>query len=249
MDNQVNSRMTALITGCNRGLGKAIMENYAEHGFDIIACVRNISDEFKSYAEGIQKKYGIKIIIYKLDLSDEDNINVVAKEIFKSKVKINVLVNNAGIVTKSLLAMTSIKQLKDVFQVNFFGQVQLTQAVSKIMMHQKSGCIINICSIGGMDAFPAYTSYGCSKAAMTYFTKTISKELAPYGIRVNGVAPGMAATDMQKQLVGEANDEVLHRTALGRVAEPKEIADLVYYLSTSQASYITGQIIRIDGGM
>jgi 3-oxoacyl-[acyl-carrier protein] reductase len=159
------------------------------------------------------------------------------------------LVNNAGIVTKGLLAMTSIKQLKDVFQVNFFGHVQLTQVISKIMMRQKAGCIINMCSIGGIDAFPAYVSYGCSKAAMTYFTKTLSKELAPYGIRVNGVAPGMAATDMQKQLKGEANDEILHRTAMSRVADPMEIADLVYYLSSPQSSYITGQIIRIDGGM
>lgn len=124
-----------------------------------------------------------------MDLSSEENIKEAIKKIHSTKHRIDVLINNAGVVEKSLLQFTTIKQLKDVFQVNFFGQVQFTQGISRLMMRQRSGIIINMCSIGGMYAYPAYTSYGCGKAAMIYFTKTIAQELAPFGIRVNGIAP------------------------------------------------------------
>ena len=192
---------------------------------------------------------GIKCTLYNLDLKDEDSIKSVIKDIFKSKIKIDVLVNNAGVVTNSLLHMTTMKQLKNIFQVNYFGQVQLTQGIAKIMMRQQSGNIINMCSIGGIDAYPAYTAYGCSKAAMIYFTKTLAQELGSYGIRVNGIAPSMTDTRMKDAMGSEANDEIMKRTSLKRIAEPSEIADLAYFLSSDKSSFINGQIIRIDGGM
>lgn len=239
---------TLMITGCNRGIGKAIMTHFAKMGFDILACVRNIDEEFQVFVSSLETD-GIRCTIYTLDLMDEDCIKSVIKDIFKSKIKIDVLVNNAGVVTNNLLHMTTMKQLKDIFQVNYFGPVQLTQGIVKIMMRQQCGNIINMCSIGGIDAYPAYTAYGCSKAAMIYFTKTLAQELASYGIRVNGIAPSMTDTRMKDAMGSDANEEIMKRTSLKRIAKPSEIADLAYFLASDKSSFINGQIIRIDGGM
>jgi len=241
--------MNILITGCNRGIGKALAEKFASEGCHIIACVRNPDDAFLEFLSMLEQRYSVSCKAYRMDLSDDESIRQTIKELFSSKVKIDVLINNAGVVAKGVLQMTTMKQLKDVFQVNFFGHVLLTQGISKIMMRQKAGNIINMCSIGGIDAYPAYVSYGCSKAALIYFTKTMSQELAPYGIRVNGIAPSMTDTRMKDEMGAEANEEIMRRTAMKRIADPKEIADLAYYLASDRSSFITGQIIRIDGGM
>lgn len=182
-------------------------------------------------------------------MSEEDKIKKALHTIYKLKLPIDILVNNAGVVTNNLLQMTTMSKLKETFQVNFFGQVQFTQGITKLMMRQRKGVIINMCSIGGMDAYPAYTSYGCSKAAMIYFTKSMAQELAPYNIRVNGIAPSMTDTRMKEEMGEEANKEILERTALGRIAQPTEIANLAYFLASDDSSFINGQIIRIDGGM
>ncbi|WP_195584633.1 SDR family NAD(P)-dependent oxidoreductase, partial [Bacteroides thetaiotaomicron] len=132
---------------------------------------------------------------------------------------------------------------------NFFAHVQFIQGVSKIMMRQREGVIINMASVGGIDAYPAYISYGCSKAAMIYLTKTLSQELAPYGIRVNALAPSMTDTRMKEQMGAEANEEIMRRTALKRIAQPEEIAKLALFLASDDSSFITGQVVRIDGGL
>lgn len=240
---------TVLVTGSNRGIGKSIVERFAKAGANIVACARKETYEFVEYILGLSKEYNVNITTLFFDLSDENSIKEAIKSLYSNKIKIDVLVNNAGVVSMKLLQMTSMDELKDIFQINFFAQVQITQGVSKLMMRQKSGVIVNLCSVGGIDAFPAYTSYGCSKAAMAYFTKTMSKELASYNIRVNAVAPGLVNTDMQSELTDKANTEVLNRTALNRSASAEEIAETIYYLASDKASYITGQIIRIDGGM
>lgn len=237
-----------LITGCNRGIGRAIMELFASKGYNVIACVRTVDDEFRKLIETLREQ-GTECSLYNLDMMDEESIKTAIKDIYKSKVTIDVLINNAGVVANSLLQMTTIKQLRDVFQVNFFGHVQFTQGISKIMMRQKSGNIINMCSIGGMDAYPAYTAYGCSKAAMIYFTKTLAQEMAVYGVRVNGIAPSMTDTRMKDAMGEEANEEIMNRTSLKRIARPSEIADLAFYLASGESSFINGQVIRIDGGM
>jgi 3-oxoacyl-[acyl-carrier protein] reductase len=240
---------TVLITGVNRGIGKAIMSKFTEAGATIIACTRKEDETFNHFCEDLHNLYGSEIIQYHFDLSEEDNIKSFLSTLFKSKIKVDVLINNAGVVTKGLLQMTSIRSLKEVFQINFFAHVQITQGISKLMMRQKSGVIINMASIGGIDAYPAYTSYGCSKAAVIYFTKTMAQELAPYNIRVNAIAPSMVKTDMQTLMGEEANEEIMRRTALKRNADPEEIADLALFLASESSSFITGQIFRIDGGL
>lgn len=240
---------TVLITGCNRGIGKSVLEKFASNGANIIACIRNVNAEFTKFIENLSLEHSVEIECFELDLSNEDSIKSVIKTLYSNKKDIDILVNNAGVVSMKLLQMTTMQELKDVFQVNFFSQVLLTQGISKLMMRKRSGIIINLCSVGGLDAFPAYTAYGCSKAAMSYFTKTMAKELASYNIRVNAVAPGLVDTDMQKELSNLANDEVLSRTSIKRPAKPSEVADTILYLASEKSSYINGQIIRIDGGM
>ena len=218
------SGKNVLITGCNRGIGKALLEAFAQNGANVLACIRHHNEDFEKYIAEISEKYKKVVTPYYFDLMNEDE-------------------------TKGLLQMTPIERIKDVFQVNFFGQVQLTQGISRIMMKQRHGVIINMASIGGMDAYPAYVSYGCSKAAMIYFTKTLSQELASYGIRVNAIAPSMTDTQMKIQMGEEASSEIMRRTALKRVSQPEEIAKLAVFLASDDSSFITGQTIRIDGGL
>lgn len=243
------SGKTVLITGCNRGIGKVTLQKFAMEGADIIACVRKETSDFNSFVQDTIGLYNVSIDVLYVDMSDEESVKNLIKSIYSLHKKVDVLVNNAGIVTMKLLQMTSMDELKKVFQINFFSQVQLTQGVSKLMIRQKSGVIVNMASVGGIDSFPAYTAYGCSKAAIGYFTKTLSKELALYNIRVNAVAPGLVDTDMKSQLNSEANDEVIRRSSTHRAANPEEVTDLILYLASNKSSFINGQIIRVDGGM
>ena len=243
------SGKTVLITGCNRGIGKAFLKSFAKAGATVVACSRSNDEDYLIYCRNLSAETGSEIINYSFDMSSEDSIKEFILEFNKSKRKVDILINNAGVVTKGLLQMTSIQSIKEVFQINFFAHVQLTQGISKLMIRQKSGIIINMASIGGMDSYPAYTSYGCSKAAMIYFTKTMSQELAPYGIRVNAIAPSMVKTRMQEQMGEEANEEIMRRTALERNADSVEIANLAMFLASDESSFITGQVYRIDGGL
>lgn len=240
---------TVFISGCNRGIGLAMINKFAKNGYDIITCNRKQSDEFDAICKSLSEQYGVSVDQYYADLSDEQSIKACISQLLKAKPKIDVMINNAGVVDKGLLQMTSMQRIKDVFQINFFAHVQLIQSISRLMMRQKSGVIINMASIGGIDAYPAYVSYGCSKAAVIYLTKTLAQEFAPYGIRVNALAPSMVKTRMKEQMGEEANEEILHRTALKRNAEPEEIAELAFFVASEHSSFITGQVIRIDGGL
>ena len=240
---------TLFITGCNRGIGKAIVELFALNKYNIISCNRKQDDDFDAFCDGLQKANGIEVQKYYANLSDEQSIKDFLSQLLKSKPQIDVMINNAGIVDKGLLQMTPIQKIRDVFQINFFAHVQLIQGISRLMIRQKSGVIINMASIGGVDAYPAYVSYGCSKAAVIYLTKTLAQEFAPYGIRVNALAPSMVNTRMKDQMGEEANKEVLRRTALKRNAEPEEIAKLALFVASDDSAFITGQVIRIDGGL
>ncbi len=240
---------TLFITGCNRGIGKSMVELFAKNGYNIIACNREQDVGFDSLCNDLHHEYGIEIQKYYADLSDELSIKECLSQLLKSKPTIDVMINNAGIVEKGLLQMTPIQKIRDVFQINFFAHVQFIQGISRLMMRQKYGVIINMASIGGIDAYPAYVSYGCSKAAVIYLTKTLAQEFAPYGIRVNALAPSMVKTRMQEQMGEEANEEIMRRTALKRNAEPEEIAKLALFVASDDSAFITGQIIRIDGGL
>ncbi len=237
---------TAIITGSNRGIGKAIVERFADNGADIIACARKDSEEFKAYVLQISNKFKVKIDPVYFDLSDEDRIKEAFKFLYKDKIKIDILVNNAGIHHKGLLQMTPLEKIREVFEVNFFGHLKVTQIISRIMMHQHSGSIINIASTSGLESYPGYSAYGSSKAALIYATKVLSQELASYQIRVNAIAPGLTDTNMLEKLDQEAVKSMLSKGGLKVVSSPTEIADMALFLASDLSSGMNGNVLRVE---
>lgn len=238
-----------MITGCNRGIGREAVRLFAENGNNLICCIRKENSDFEQFISGLRSRYGVKIETLYFDMSDESAIKNTLQPLLKEKRQIDVLINNAGVATGGLLQMTSMTQLREVFQINFFSQVLITQMISKLMMRQKSGVIINMGSVAGLDSFAGYTAYGSSKAAVMSFTRIIARELASYNIRVNAIAPGLTDTNMANQMEGKAYQEMVNRSAMNRLGKPEEIAQLMVYLASDDASFVNGQVIRIDGGM
>ena len=240
---------TVFISGCNRGIGREAVRLFAEQGDNLICCIRKENEEFKAFTANLCAKYGVEIECIYCDMTDETSIKSAIQPLLKSKRQIDVLINNAGIATGGFLQMTSMQQVRDVFQINFFSHVYITQMISKLMMRQKSGIIINMGSVAGLENFAGYTAYGSSKAAIMLFTKTIARELAPYGIRVNAIAPGLTDTGMAGQMEEKAWHEMVCRTDLNRLGKPEEIAKAIVWLASDASSFMTGQIVRVDGGM
>lgn len=242
------SGKTAIITGSNRGIGKEILLQFAKEGADIWACARKESEEF---LEMINKTASVNQVTIKpvyFDLLDENQTKKGIQSIIKEKKAIDILVNNAGIAHGATFQMTSMDKLREVFEINYFSQIQIMQLISRYMMKQKSGSIINIASVGGIEANPGYLAYGSSKAALIWATKCLSKEVGAYGIRVNAVAPGLTETNMGHHKSQQEIEKVLNRTSLNRMGKPSEIAEAVVYLASEQASFITGQVLCVDGG-
>jgi 3-oxoacyl-[acyl-carrier protein] reductase len=238
----------ALITGCSRGIGKSILKSFASNGADIWACTRKQSDEFNTFLDHLRNESGVKINTLHFDLSSETEIKENLKQLYTGNQRVDILVNNAGISHGGFIQMTSLNQIKSVFEINFFSQILITQIVAKIMLRQKKGCIINIASVAGLDANMGNIAYGSSKAALIYATKTMAKEFAPF-IRVNAIAPGLTETAMAEEMEKNAMDNMVRSSSLKRLADPAEIAEVALFLASDQSSFINGQIIRVDGGI
>lgn len=241
-------RRTAIITGANRGIGKSLVEEFANAGYDIWACIRKENEEFSVFVQNLTNKCGVIIKIVCFDLNSETDIKMGIKSIIAEKRELDVLINNAGIAFGGLFTMTSIEKMKEVYQVNVFAQVQIMQLVARTMIKQKRGCIINMCSVGGIETNPGYLAYGSSKASLIWITKAISRELGQYNIRVNGIAPGLIDTDMGNYKSEEELKKVLDRMSIHRMGHPDEVAKAALYLASDDAGYITGQILVLDGG-
>ena len=239
-----------VITGCNRGIGKEIIKVFAENGANIWACVRRESGTFSKYINNLEQKHSVSINPVYFDLSDEEQIKTGVKTIKETKEPVDILVNNAGVIFTALFQMTSMQKLKEMFEINYFSQMLLTQYISRIMMRQKSGSIINISSSAALEGNEGRTGYASAKAAMIASTKVLAKELAPYNIRVNAVAPGLTQTEMMESSTPEdAVKETLNRICMKRVGQPEEIANSVLFLASDLSSYMTSQVLRVDGGM
>jgi 3-oxoacyl-[acyl-carrier protein] reductase len=227
----------AIITGCARGIGRRMLIAFAENGANVWACCRTRTMEFDQFCEDLGKSNSARITPLYFDITD-------------AKISVDVLVNNAGITYNALYQMTSMDKMREVFEVNFFAQVALTQYVVKLMVRQKSGSIINISSSAALDANPGRSAYGASKAAVACMTRVMAHELAEQNIRVNAIAPGITDTDMVgESMTSAAIEEAVEKTRLKRLGKPSEIADAAVFLASDLASYVTGEVVRVDGGL
>lgn len=239
---------TALITGANRGIGKEIMAEFARNGADIIAHARCGTPEFLSMLERLSSEHNITISPLFFDMRDVEAMKVAVRSLVSSKTPINVLVNSAGVSYFGLFQMTSINKIRDVFDVNFFAQLELTQLLLRPLMRQRNACIINMGSVMGLDLPQGGSAYGLSKAAFMAFTKVLAAECGPFGLRVNAIAPGLIRTEMAHEMGDKAEDVMTEQCAIKRLGTPKEIAMTAAFLASECASYVNGQILRVDGG-
>ena len=243
------NKKTALITGANRGIGLSILKKFAQEGANIIAHSRKKNDVFIDECKELSKKYNIKISHIYFDLLDRDQIKKEILSMIKTKIPIDILVNSAGIIHGGLFHMSTIKSIREVFDINFFGLLEVTQLVSKYMLRSKKGSIINISSVAGIDLPAGNCGYGTSKAAIIAFSKTLADELSIHGIRVNVVAPSLTDTDMSKTIEAKKERDLLsNNDGFKRMARPEEISELVVFLGSDKSSFINGEIIRVDGG-
>ena len=240
---------TTIITGCLKGIGRATMDLFAENGSNIFACAQHEDEEFKRHIANLAARHNVTITPVYFDLADIEAIKAGMKNIIATKTKIDALINIAGLTYNSLFVMTPMDKMKQVFEIDFFSQMLITQYVAKLMMRQRSGSIVSIASVAGLDGNAGQVAYSAAKAALIGATKTLSAELGSAGIRVNAVAPGVIDTDMTRALSQELFDGLVEKVDLGRAGLPEEVAKVLLYLASDMSSYVTGQIVRVDGGM
>lgn len=241
---------TAVITGCMQGIGRATLDLFAKEGADIFACCQKESDEFSAHIEELKKNnYNVDIIPVYFDLGDDESIKNAAKTIMQAKKPINILANIAGMTKDSLFSMVTREQMQQIFNINFFSQIVFTQYIVKLMQRAGGGSIINTSSISALDGNEGQLAYSAVKGAWVSATKTMSIELAPKGIRVNAVAPGVIKTPMTENLLEDAISRQMAKLRIKRLGEPSEVASVIAYLASDLSGFVTGQVIRIDGGI
>lgn len=244
------SEKTAIVTGSNRGIGRAIITKFAAEGATIFAHARKESSAHLDYCRNLSKTYDVDIYPVYFDAAEEAEIKKCAQHIFSITKDIDILVNNIGVVTNpQLFQMTSMDAMRHDFEINFFSQMYFSQFISRFMARRKTGSIINISSCAGLDGNTGMMPYVASKAAVIGATKRLAIELGSCGIRVNSVAPGLTNTEMGSLMSKELEQQTLAHQIFQRKAEPEEIADAVLFLASDLSRFITGQILRVDGGM
>lgn len=238
----------ALITGATRGIGKEIALTLAQNGYDIALNYRTENEELKNTVKEIES-YNVKCLKVKGDVSNFEDCERFTKEIIEEFEKIDVLVNNAGITKDTLLMRMKKEDFENVIDVNLVGTFNVTKNVISYMLKARSGRIINISSVVGISGNVGQTNYSASKAGIIGFTKSLAKEVGSRGILVNAVAPGFIETQMTQSLKDEIKEEIAKTICLKRMGTAKDVANVVKFLSSEESSYITGQVIQVDGGM
>lgn len=249
MEERLLKGKNAIVTGCQRGIGKSIVEIFAQNGANIWACARKKSEEFEKTLQLLSEKYEVEIKHVYFDLADKDQMKNAVRTIMSDKKDIDILVNNAGITYNALFQMSTIDKINEVFDVNFISPFLFTQYIVKLMLRKKSGSIINIASSAAIDGNPGRSVYGASKAALLCATKSLAAELGDQGIRANVIAPGITKTEMLSSMTEEVINQTVLNTDMKRPGEPNDIANAVLFLASDLSSYVTGQVIRVDGGM
>uniref|UniRef100_UPI00119D40EE 3-oxoacyl-[acyl-carrier-protein] reductase n=1 Tax=Lacipirellula limnantheis TaxID=2528024 RepID=UPI00119D40EE len=241
------SGQVALVTGASRGIGKAIAIALGKSGA-VVACLARNEEKLKETAAEITAAGG-KASIHACDVTNSEAAQAAVDAVVEQHGRLDVVVNNAGITKDTLLPIMSDDDWDQVIAANLRSVFLFSRAAAKVMMRQRSGRIINMSSVSGLVGNPGQSNYSASKAGIIGFTQTVARELAKRKITVNAICPGFIATDMAEALGPAIIDEVKKRIPIQRIGEAHEIADAVLYLASDSASYITGQVITVDGGM
>lgn len=236
------------ITGATRGIGKQIAITFAKEGYDVAINYRKENEELENTKKAIEET-GRKYFAVKGDVSSFEDCERFVKEIINEYGKIDVLVNNAGITKDALLMRMKKEDFESVIDVNLVGTFNVTKNVIPYMMKARNGRIINISSIVGVSGNSGQTNYSASKAGIIGFTKSLAKEIASRNILVNAVAPGFIETNMTDVLKDEIKDVISKQIPLNRMGKAEDVANVVKFLASEDSSYITGQVINVDGGM
>ena len=238
----------ALITGGTRGIGKEIAYTLAEENYDIIINYRTENEELMKLKKEIEQKR-VRCLLLKGDVSNFEDCKKLVEEAINRMNHIDVLVNNAGITKDMLLMRMKPEDFNEVINVNLIGTFNMTKNVINYMMKERKGRIINISSVVGISGNAGQTNYAASKAGIIGFTKSLAKEVASRNILVNAIAPGFIQTDMTNILKENVKDEIAKTIPLKRMGTAKDVANVVKFLVSEDSSYITGQVIQVDGGM
>ena len=244
----MEEKKVVVVTGASRGIGKEIALKYAENGYNV--AINYVSD--KTNVEELEKEFkdkGAEALIVKADVSKSEQVQEFIKAVIEKYGKIDVLVNNAGITRDMLLMRMKEEDFDKVIEINLKGTFLVTKEVVPYMMKKRDGKIISLSSVVGVTGNAGQCNYSASKAGIIGFTKSIAKELASRNIRANAVAPGLIDTDMTNVLSDEVKENINKQIPMRRMGTAREIANVVYFLGSEESSYITGQVINIDGGM
>lgn len=238
----------AFVTGATRGIGKEIALTLAKEGYDIALNYRSKNDALENLKQEIEAN-GVSCLCVQGDVSNFEQCETMVKEAIEHFGRMDVLVNNAGITKDGLLMRMKPEDFKQVLDINLVGTFNVTRQVIPYMMKQKQGRIINVSSVVGVTGNAGQTNYAASKAGIIGFTKSLAKEVASRNILVNAIAPGFIATDMTEVLSDKVKENIYNQIPLKRMGTAEEVAKVAKFLASEDSSYITGQVIHIDGGM
>lgn len=242
-------KKVCIITGAAQGIGHAIAERFAADGAVVYACDMK-EGTMDSWAAECGERYGTKVVPVYFDVTDAAAVKNAFMSAFKAEGRIDVLVNNAGVVFNKKIGMIMRPETELMFRVNVIAVIEMIQLVSRLMARNGGGSIVNIASVTAVLGSAGQSAYSATKGAIMSFTKSAAKELAPMGIRVNAVAPGIVKTERFAELYEESGDKIdarIQKIALGRLGTPEDVADACSFLASDRASYISGQILGVDG--